>query len=122
MNIYDLKVRGHILIDQICQHGYTKDEVYSWLEKKLKSNYHYAHFSNVEYEWQAKITLKKLEEMLDTAKQRYPLKDRVKGSSYTKKRKQKRYDALSSQEIKEKVKQLNNKPASLWLRIKNILL
>jgi len=114
--IYDYKVHGHILIDMICQYGYSKNEVYSWLEKKLKHNWRHAHFSNVHHEWQAQIVIQRLREMLDTARQKYPNKNRVPNSSRPKARS--KDEMLSSEDIKKALKQINNRPASLWLRIK----
>lgn len=120
-HIYDYKAHGHVLIDSITKYGYSKDEVYEWLEKKLGHNWRYAHFSNVKREWQAQIVIRKLQEMLDTARQRYPNKNRVPNSSRMKPKKKEKPQALTREEIRQALNQVNNKPASLWLRIKNFV-
>jgi len=117
----DYKIKGHILIDTIVTYGYTKDEVYSILEKKLGHNKEHAHFSKVTEEWQAKVVIKKLEEMLDSARQRYPNRNRTKGSSKTKKKPRTPEGSLTLSEQKEALKKVNNKPAGIWLRIKSWL-
>lgn len=122
LSLYDLKERGHELIDQVCREkNINRDQVYARLRSRLGCEPYQSHFRYMTSKEQVKRAIIALEQMqgIYRVKKKKNVLPTVVVENKSKKLKNK---TLPYSEMKKAIAALKVKKLSWWRRILNHLL